>query len=38
MISMIPTEWWIEDKYDGFRSQVHADDGRVASSLAVWRM
>jgi DNA ligase-1 len=24
-----PSAWWIEDKYDGFRSQVHADNGRV---------
>ena len=24
------TEWWIEDKYDGFRSQVHSDRDRVA--------
>lgn len=22
-------EWWIEDKYDGFRSQVHSENGRV---------
>ena len=25
-----PGAWWIEDKYDGFRSQVHVEDGRVA--------
>jgi DNA ligase 1 len=25
-----PGAWWIEDKYDGFRSQIHAEDGRVA--------
>jgi DNA ligase-1 len=25
-----PEAWWIEDKYDGFRSQVHAEPGRVA--------
>ena len=24
-----PADWWIEDKYDGFRSQVHVDNGRV---------
>ena len=24
-----PENWWIEDKYDGFRAQVHADQGRV---------
>jgi len=25
-----PDAWWVEDKYDGFRSQVHAEPGRVA--------
>lgn len=25
-----PDGWWVEDKYDGFRSQVHAEQGRVA--------
>jgi DNA ligase-1 len=25
----MPSEWWIEDKYDGFRSQVHVEHGRV---------
>ena len=24
-----PENWWVEDKYDGFRSQVHAENGRV---------
>lgn len=24
-----PNDWWIEDKYDGFRSQVHASAGQV---------
>ncbi|MDZ4796564.1 MAG: cisplatin damage response ATP-dependent DNA ligase [Bryobacteraceae bacterium] len=24
-----PTEWYVEDKYDGFRSQIHVDQGRV---------
>ena len=24
-----PENWWVEDKYDGFRSQVHAGNGRV---------
>lgn len=24
-----PTNWWIEDKYDGFRSQVHVAGGQV---------
>jgi DNA ligase 1 len=24
-----PSAWWVEDKYDGFRSQVHAESGRV---------
>ncbi len=24
-----PENWWIEDKYDGFRSQIHVDAGRV---------
>jgi DNA ligase-1 len=22
-----PENWWVEDKYDGFRSQVHSDNG-----------
>ena len=25
-----PEAWWVEDKYDGFRSQAHAAHGRVA--------
>jgi DNA ligase-1 len=25
-----PCGWWVEDKYDGFRSQVHSDGHRVA--------
>ncbi|MGH9632003.1 MAG: ATP-dependent DNA ligase, partial [Bryobacteraceae bacterium] len=25
-----PENWWVEDKYDGIRSQVHAQDGRAA--------
>jgi DNA ligase 1 len=25
-----PTAWWVEDKYDGFRSQIHAHGERVA--------
>jgi DNA ligase-1 len=24
-----PENWWIEDKYDGFRSQIHAENGRA---------
>ncbi|MEJ7607603.1 MAG: ATP-dependent DNA ligase [Bryobacteraceae bacterium] len=24
-----PESWWVEDKYDGFRSQVHVEDGKV---------
>lgn len=24
-----PTEWFVEDKYDGIRSQVHYEDGKV---------
>lgn len=24
-----PDNWWVEDKYDGFRSQVHVESGRV---------
>lgn len=24
-----PENWWVEDKYDGFRSQVHIEDGRA---------
>jgi DNA ligase-1 len=24
-----PENWWVEDKYDGFRSQVHIENGRV---------
>jgi DNA ligase-1 len=24
-----PEEWWVEDKYDGFRSQIHLDHGQV---------
>ena len=24
-----PGNWWVEDKYDGFRSQVHIEDGRA---------
>jgi DNA ligase-1 len=24
-----PENWWVEDKYDGIRSQVHVDNGRV---------
>src|SRR5947208_3068277 len=24
-----PENWWVEDKYDGIRSQVHFDHGRV---------
>jgi DNA ligase-1 len=24
-----PQNWWVEDKYDGIRSQVHVEDGRV---------
>jgi DNA ligase 1 len=24
-----PEDWWVEDKYDGFRSQVHVENGRV---------
>lgn len=25
-----PENWYVEDKYDGFRSQIHLDHGRVA--------
>ncbi|HYP06507.1 MAG TPA: ATP-dependent DNA ligase [Bryobacteraceae bacterium] len=25
-----PRDWWVEDKYDGFRSQIHAEGDRVA--------
>jgi DNA ligase 1 len=26
---MDPDNWWMEDKYDGFRSQIHVDRGEV---------
>ena len=25
-----PAAWWVEDKYDGFRSQIHAGGGKAA--------